>query len=73
MMDIEVKDKQFARMEIPDEFGKKYRSETKDIIFKVQELTEEMLNGFPVESFDFTKNGIYLKLKVNRSEDGKKI
>ncbi len=73
MMDIEVKDKQFTRMEIPDEFGKKHRSDTKDIIFKVQELTDEILNRFPVESFDFTKEGVYLKLKVKRAEDGNKI
>lgn len=73
MMDIKIQSKQFARREILDEFGKKYGSETKELIFKVQELTDEIVNRFPIENFDFTKNGIYLKLKVKKLEDGEEI
>lgn len=73
MTDIQVKSKQFARREIPDEYSKRYYGITEELIFEVNDLTEDLLNRFPIESFDFSDTTTYLKLRVKSDEDGKMI
>ena len=73
MKNIEVSNKNFLRVELPDEFGKKYCGSIKEITFKIKELTDEMLNTFPIENFDFTDDEIYLNLKVKSDENVENI
>ncbi len=69
MKDIEIKTKHFTRRELPDEYGKRYRSTVKEICFEVVELTEEILNRFPIENFEFKDDQTLLNLKVKTQED----
>lgn len=73
MTEIEIKSKHFSRRKLPDEFGKKYGGTTKEICFEVKALTEELLNRFPIENFDFSKEMTFLKLVVRQDEDEKKL
>ena len=68
MMDIEIKKKGFTRRPIPDVFGKRYGGETEEVVIEVPELTEELLNRYPIESFDFGLDTAWLKIRV-RPED----
>lgn len=69
MKDIEIMTKHFTRREIPDEFGKRYGGTVKEICFQVIELTEELLNRFPIESFEFRDDLIFLKINFKNDED----
>jgi predicted DNA-binding transcriptional regulator YafY len=73
MRDIEIKTKHFTRRELPDEFGKRYNGAVKDICFEVVELSDEILNRFPIESFEFENNQILLNLKVRNDENELRI
>lgn len=73
MKDIEIKTKHFKRRELPDEFGKRYDGVVKDICFEVVELSDEILNRFPIESFEFENNQILLNLKVRNDENELRI
>lgn len=68
MTDIEIKKKGFTRRPIPDVFGKRYGGETEEVVVEVPELTEELLNRYPIESFDFGPDTAWLKIRV-RPED----
>lgn len=69
MTDIEIKSQHFSRREIPDDFGKKNGGPTKVIRFDVKELTDRLLNRYPIEDFDFAEGHTYLNLKVKHGED----
>jgi predicted DNA-binding transcriptional regulator YafY len=69
MKDIEIKTKHFTRRELPDEYGKRYDSSVKEICFEVVELTDEILNRFPIESFEFNNDQTLLRLNVRYDED----
>lgn len=69
MKDIEIKTKHFTRRELPDEYGKRFSGAVKEIWFEVIELTEEILNRFPIEDFEFKDNQTLLKLLVKYDED----
>lgn len=73
MKDIDIKIKHFTRREIPDEFGKRYGGAAEEVCFEVVELTEEILNRFPIENFEFKDNQIFLKLNVKNGENHLKI
>jgi predicted DNA-binding transcriptional regulator YafY len=69
MKDIETKAKHFTRREIPDEFGKRYGGNVIEVCFEVVELTEEILNQFPIENFVFRDDQTLLNLKVKTHGD----
>lgn len=73
MTDIQIKSKQFRRREVPDEFGKRYGGEIKQLRFEVLELTEALLNRYPVECFELSDSSVYLNLQVKSEQDGMKI
>jgi len=64
MKNIEIKSKHFTRRELPDKFCYKYDSRVKVISFVVEELTDELLNRFPIECFEFNDDLVILKVKV---------
>ena len=66
---IEIKTKHFKRREIPDEFGKRYHGAVKKVSFEVVELTEEILNRFPIENFELKEDRTFLKINVKNNED----
>lgn len=68
MTDIETKKKGFTRRTVPDVFGKRYAGEIEEVVIEVPELTEELLNRYPIESFDFRLDTAWLKIRV-RPED----
>lgn len=69
MKNVEIKSKYFTRREIPDEMGKRYGGAVSEVCFEVIELTEEILNQFPIENFEFKDNQTFLNLKVKANED----
>ena len=73
MKDIEIKTKHFTRRELPDEYGKRYGGEIKEVCFEVVELTDAILNRFPIENFEFKEDQTLLKLNVKNDEDYLKI
>ncbi|MBN2797414.1 MAG: HTH domain-containing protein [Clostridia bacterium] len=64
MKNIQVKSKHFSRRDLPDQFGKKYDGEIKVISFVVEELTDDLLNRFPIECFEFNDDSAVLNVKV---------
>jgi predicted DNA-binding transcriptional regulator YafY len=73
MKDIEIKTKHFTRRELPDEYGKRYDGSVKEVCFEVVELTEEILNRFPIENFEFNEDETILMLNVKSNEDLEKF
>ena len=69
MKDIDIKTKCFTRRELPVEYGKRYGGTINEIRFQVTELTDEILNRFPIENFEFKEDQIFLTLKVKAYED----
>ena len=69
MKDIEIKTKHFTRRELPNEYGKQYGGTVKEICFEVIELTDAILNRFPIEDFEFRDDQAFLYLKVKTHED----
>ena len=69
MKDIEIKTKHFTRRELPDEYCKRYDGVVKEVCFEVIELTEEILNRYPIENFEFKDDLILLKLSLKNDED----
>ncbi len=69
MKDIDIKTKHFTRRELPDEYGKLYGNDVKEIHFEVIELTDEILNRFPIECFEFKDDQTLLRLNVRNDED----
>jgi len=69
MKEIEIKTKHFTRRELPDEYGKRFGGTVKEICFEVVELTEEILNRFPIENFEFKDDQTLINLKVKTQED----
>lgn len=69
MKDVEIITKHFTRRELPDEYGKRYGGTVKEICFEVVELTEEILNRFPIENFEFKDDRTLINLKVKTQED----
>gem|GEM_PF-1143005 len=69
MKDIEVKSKQFARREIPEEFIGKYVGKTRLVSFEVLELSDEILNRFPIENIQFIDDKVYLNLEIREIRD----
>lgn len=70
---IEIKTKHFTRREIPDNYGKRYEGQVTEAHVVVTEITEDILNRFPIEKFEFNENETILTLKVKSNEDLKKI
>jgi len=70
---IEIKTKHFTRREIPDEFGKRFDGPVIEARVVVAEVTEDILNRFPIENFVFNENETILMLKVKSNEDLEKI
>lgn len=68
MKDIVIKTKCFTRRELPVEFGKRYGGTINEIRFQVTELTDEILNRFPIENFEFGEDEILLRVKVKETE-----
>lgn len=68
MTDIEIKSKRFTRRELPDGYGKKYSGDVITKKIEVTELTNRLLNRFPIESFEFSDSHIYLHIHI-ASED----
>lgn len=68
MKDIDIKTKCFTRRELPVEFGKRYGGTINEIRFQVTELTDEILNRFPIENFEFAEDEILLCVKVKETE-----
>lgn len=66
---IEAKSKHFTRREIPDEFGKRYDGHVKEVCFEVLELTDELLNRFPIENFVTKNDKLFLKIKTKEKVD----
>lgn len=73
MKNIEVKPKHFSRRDLPDEFSKKYDGEFKVISFVVEELTDDLLNRFPIECFVFNDDSVVLKVKVKNDVEVDKL
>jgi predicted DNA-binding transcriptional regulator YafY len=69
MKDIERKNEHFTRKELPREFGKRYGGDVKKISFEIIDLTERILNTFPIENFEFIDDMIYLHLKIKSEEN----
>ena len=69
MKNIDIKTKCFTRRELPVEYGKRYGGTINEIRFQVTELTDEILNRFPIENFEFKEDQIFLTLKVKAYED----
>jgi predicted DNA-binding transcriptional regulator YafY len=70
---IETKSKYFSRRELPDEFRKKYDGNVKVISFVVDELTDDLLNRFPIECFEFNDDLVVLKLRVKEDFEVQKL
>ena len=68
MKDIDIKTKCFTRRELPVEYGKRYGGTINEIRFQVTELTDEILNRFPIENFEFAEDEIFLCVKVKETE-----
>jgi len=71
--DIVVKGKQFARREMSEEFVEKYTGKTRKVNFEVLELTDEMLNRFPIENIRFVEDKAFLSLEIKEVEDLERI
>lgn len=69
MTDIVIKTKGFSRREIPEEFGKRYDGDVKELCVEVKELTDRLLNRFPIECFDFSDKHTLLYLRVKFEEE----
>lgn len=67
--EIEVKKETFKRRTLPEEYGKRYSGQVCEVEFKILNLSQRLLNTFPIECFDF-ENKI---LKVNVKEYRKNI
>lgn len=68
MKDIDIKTKCFTRRELPVEYGKRYGGTINEIRFQVTDLTDEILNRFPIENFEFAEDEIFLCVKVKETE-----
>lgn len=68
MKNIDIKTKCFTRRELPVEYGKRYGGTINEIRFQVTELTDEILNRFPIENFEFAEDEIFLCVKVKETE-----
>ncbi len=68
MMDIEIKSKRFSRIELPNEFGKRYGGMTQELCFEVTDFTDRLLNRFPVEAFKTSDGHTYLEIVVQSEE-----
>ena len=53
---------------MPVEYGKRYGGTINEIRFQVTELTDEILNRFPIENFEFAEDEIFLCVKVKETE-----
>jgi len=73
MKDVEIKTNHFTRRELPDEYGKRYEGAVKVICFEVDELTDDILNRFPIENFEFKDDQVLLRLKVKNDEEELRI
>lgn len=63
---IDLKSKTFSRRDLPEEYGKKYSDQCKQVVFKINELTDRLFNRFPIESIDVER--LLLSIKVKSSE-----
>ena len=68
MKNIDIKTKCFTRRELPVEYGKRYGGTINEIRFQVTGLTDEILNRFPIENFEFGEDEILLRVKVKETE-----
>lgn len=73
MTNIIVTNKHFTRRELPKLYCKKNDRNVKVLVFEVLELTDDILNRFPIDDFDFTKEKVMLNVKVGTIEDGQNI
>lgn len=64
MTEIKVKEVTFKRRTLPEEYGKRYSGQVCEVEFKILNLSERLLNTFPIECIDFEKK----ILKVNVKE-----
>ncbi len=71
--DIIVKSKHFSRREIPQEFLKKNTDISKVVRFEILELSDEILNRFPIEDIKFIEDKIYLDMKVTEIEENERV
>lgn len=72
MTEIEVKEVTFNRKTLPEEYGKRYSGQVCEIEFKILELSERLLNTFPVECIDFENKILKVNVK-KRNKTGRFI
>jgi len=73
MKDIDIKSKYFSRRELPLTFSKRYDGNVKEACFFVEELTDELLNRFPIECFEINIDSIILKVKLKENVDAEEL
>ncbi len=73
MAEIEIKSRCFKRREIPDEFGKKYAGPMEECSYKIFALSDELLNRFPIENFEFDSGEATLRLKVKSDVERERV
>lgn len=66
MTEIEVKEVTFKRKSLPKEYGKRYDGSVCEVEFKILDLSERLLNTFPVERIDLER--MILRVKVKNEE-----
>lgn len=67
MKGIKTSTMHFERRELPDQYRKKYHGEVKKLSFKIEKLTERLLNRFPVDDFDLEELTLSINVKVDES------
>lgn len=65
MMNIEITTKTFTRRELPIEYGKRYSGKCKELVFRINELSDRLLNRFSIESIDFENSLLIISVKGN--------
>lgn len=70
---IEIKTKHFTRREIPDKYGKRFNGQAIEARVVVTKVTDDILNRFPIENFEFKEDETILMIKVKSNEDIEKI
>lgn len=64
MKNINLLSTRFDRKKLPDEFTKKNTGALKNIDFEVNQVTDEVLDKFPIECINFNTNPVTLKISV---------
>lgn len=68
MKNIQITSMHFKRIELPEIYSKKYHGEVKKISFKIEKLTERLLNRFSIEDFNLQELTLSINVKVDESK-----